>query len=638
MCGIAGIWNQDGRQVPRVALERMASTLAHRGPDGSNLLLDGSMGFAFRRLAVLDLSDRAQQPLVSRLEDITLLFNGEIHNYRELRSELEGMGHSFSSSGDTEVVLHAFAEWKYECFSRFNGMWAIALWTESRRELILCRDRFGIKPLYYSCRGRRIAFASEAKAIVGVFPEERAMNETETSHFLMGGSPEDGGSETFFRNVKMVPAGSYLVFTIDHDPKIQSFWDLPQGESVSNTQAEEELRYLLEDSVRLRLRSDVPLGAFLSGGLDSSSVTRLAVREMDQPLHCFSLKYTDHPKIDESCYADAVADQLDRYTVHWVAPKAENLMSTMEKVVWHHDAPTPLRGRLAKWALCEEASKWVTVALVGEGSDELLAGYGRFVLPYFLDRISQDGWRKALNRSSLKDLFTLYSGITANPGQAIELAILPLVRKFRLSQLRTAGFISPDFVLSEEALKPERFYHTWLRRDVSQPYSSYLNNALWHDFRRVGLPEILHSDDAISMAFSLETRPPFMDHRLVEFCFRLRFDEKIRDGFSKSLLRRAMSGVLPLMVLRRRDKKGMPTPYLRFFAQSENLAALRRLLLEGELARCGILARRGTERLLSSLGNRVVPVTTYTISSVWRAATLEIWFRQFIEKRCQPVA
>jgi asparagine synthase (glutamine-hydrolysing) len=608
----------------------MNSTLAHRGPNGSNVLSDGAIGFAFRRLSILDLSDRALQPLVFPDKGIWLLFNGEIHNYPELRTELEEKGHSFSSSGDTEVVLRAFVEWEYDCFLRFNGMWAIALWIGSRNELILSRDRFGIKPLYYSHRGARIAFASEAKAILEVCPEERAMNETEAVHFLVGGSPDDGGSETFFRNVKTVPAGNYLSFTTENSPRPKAFWDLQPVDPVSSSSSEEELRYLLEDSVRIRLRADVPLGACLSGGLDSSSVTRLAARMQDQPMHCFSLRYPDYPALDESRYAAAVADQQDRYIVHWVAPRAEDLMTTLEKVVWHHDAPTPLRGRLAKWVICEEASKWVTVALVGEGGDELLAGYGRFILPYILDRLSQDGLRDGLSPKSLKDILQLYSGITANPLQALLQTSLPLVRKYSLKLLSPTWFISRDLLNSVDTLKSERFYHTWLRKDVVRPYSSHLNNALWHDFRQVGLPETLHSDDALSMAFSLETRPPFLDHRLVEFCFGLRFDEKIRNGMTKSLLRRAMKDVLPPAVLHRRDKKGMPTPYVPFFTLPENVAAIRELLLHGELVRSGILDTRGTGRIINALENRLRPLSTTILSSIWRTATLELWFRQFI--------
>jgi asparagine synthase (glutamine-hydrolysing) len=302
----------------------------------------------------------------------------------------------------------------------------------------------------------------------------------------------------------------------------------------------------------------------------------------------------------------------------------------MEKVVWHHDAPTPLRGRLAKWVLCEEATKSVTVVLVGEGSDELLAGYGRFILPYFLDRLSSDGLRRSLGKKNLTDLRDLYSGLTVNPFQAIQTTVIPMVRRFSLSALRSTGFISRDFRRVSDGLKPERLYNTWLRNDVPRPYSSHLNNALWLDFRQVGLPEILHSDDALSMAFSLETRPPFMDHRVVEFCFRLGFDEKIRDGFSKSILRRAMVSILPPEVSHRRDKMGMPTPYREFFTLPQNLEALRELLLHGELVRSGVFDRRGTEKLIRSLQNRTITISTNLLSSIWRAATLEIWHRQFI--------
>ncbi|HEX6701481.1 MAG TPA: asparagine synthase (glutamine-hydrolyzing), partial [Gaiellaceae bacterium] len=273
MCGIAGIWDRSAAPVAREALERMGEILRHRGPDGSGVWLDGDVGLANRRLAVVDPTPAGDQPMGLPDRGLWLTYNGEIHNYVELRRELEACGARFRTHTDTEVVLHAFAAWGLDAFERFNGMWAIALWDARERSLVLSRDRFGIKPLCYSLRSGRIAFASEPKAILAAFPEEREPDRTEIGRFL-GGEFTDAGEATFFANVRSVPPATCLVWSRDGLAR-HSYWRFEPGGETPKPDAEERFRELLRDAVRVRMRSGVPVGACLSGGLDSSAIAAL---------------------------------------------------------------------------------------------------------------------------------------------------------------------------------------------------------------------------------------------------------------------------------------------------------------------------------------------------------------------------
>ncbi|UCF38708.1 MAG: asparagine synthase (glutamine-hydrolyzing) [Acidobacteriota bacterium] len=628
MCGIAGIWNRDGQPVSSALLQRMSSSLAHRGPDGASITTESEIGFAFRRLAILDLSVRAQQPFRSFDQDLFLLFNGEIHNYRELRAELRKCGHDFESTGDTEVVLKAYIQWGKDCFRRFNGMWALAIWDKRSRELLLCRDRFGIKPLYYSVRGSRVVFGSEAKAILAAVPAELRANYQELGTYLLGGNP-DGGSQTFFENVFSVPVSSYITVGPDSVRPPVSYWKLDAERRPDSSNLEEELRFLLEDSVKIRLRSDAEIGAFLSGGIDSSAVVRIASKHLSQQLDCISLRYEDYPSIDESHYSALVADNSDKYRIHWTRPSSSDVLEILPKIIWHHDGPCPIRGRLGRWALYREAAEHVKVVLSGDGSDELFAGYSRFVTPYLLDCLKA-GERPIRERiGSIREAVGLLSDLAETPAQAVRMGTTGFARLFNLTGLPgMTHWLSGDFRNGLAPVAASQFHHTWLRQDVERPFDSHLNNALWQDFRFAGLPEALHEADALSMAFSLEVRAPFMDHRLVEFSFAVDSREKIQQGFTKSLLRRSMRGIVPEEVLARRDKKGVPTPHVRFIRA--NLPEIREILLEGGLVAEGVLSKRGVEWMFRRFNAPAIPLGTGLLCGIWACLCSELWHRQFL--------
>jgi asparagine synthase (glutamine-hydrolysing) len=591
VCGIAGIWNRSGEPVEREALERMGTILRHRGPDGSGVWLDGEIGLANRRLAVVDPTPAGDQPMALPERGLWLTYNGEIHNYLELRRELEAAGARFRTHTDTEVVLHAYAAWGLDAFERFNGMWALGLWDARSRSLVLSRDRFGIKPICYSARGGRVAFASEPKAILAAFPEERQPDDAEIERFLAD-EFTDTGEATFFANVRTVPPATCLVWSRDGVGH-HSTWTFEPGDESPKPDAEERFRELLRDAVRVRMRSDVPVGACLSGGLDSSAIAALVDVPAGRPMHCFSLRY-DGSRDDESRFAAAAAAAGgDRFELHWVRPEPGDLLETIRRIVWHHDAPTPIRGRLAQWHVLQEAGRHVKVVLDGQGGDELLAGYSRFVVPYVLDRLRGDP------RGLARDVAGL-----ARIESRSRLWFLTL------AAARAVRTPSP----------PEG------------PYRSRLNNALWNELRREGLPEVLHAEDALSMAFSVESRTPFLDHRLVELCFSLPLEDKIADGWTKSLLRRALRDDVPPEILARRRKLGFSAPAADWLRRDETLRAVRELLLDRRTLDRGYLDRRRVERGLRAFESAPPLYVAHRVGRIWRWITLELWFRQLVDR------
>jgi asparagine synthase (glutamine-hydrolysing) len=627
VCGIAGIWRRDGAPVDRPALAAMAAALRHRGPDGEGFHVEDDLGLASRRLAIVDLSERAAQPMRSPDGALTLVYNGEVHNWLELRVELEARGAVFRSDSDTEVVLEAFRAWGPACLERFNGMWALALWDARARRLLLARDRFGIKPLVYSVRGPRVAFASEAKAILTAFPEEREPDRAELHAFLAGAAP-DGTEATFFRGIRNVPPGALAVIEPDR-VRVETWWGFQPGVEEPQPDLEERFRHLLDDAVRIRLRSDAPLGVLLSGGLDSSSVLRLAAPRAVHELPCFSLAYADNPRVDESGYARVAAEGLPRCVTHWVRPTPEGFLDTVRNIVRAHDAPTPLRGRFPAWFVMRETGRHVRVALAGEGSDELLAGYADFALPYTADRLRLGGRNGARRLGVVRDLIALAKVDPKPSTWPFKVLLNELSRRTPLPA-RSSGreLLREDFRRAFPPPPPERRSGGWRHPAAPQPYRSRLNNALWHHLRHGPLLELLHSGDALSMAFSLELRTPFLDHRLVELCFSLPFYEKIEDGWTKSLLRRAMRGILPEPIRTRRRKLGFPAPYGHWFT-GPAWPGVRDVLADPRTRGRGILDPAEVQRHLASEAGPAW--ARGRVSFLWKALTVELWHREFVD-------
>jgi asparagine synthase (glutamine-hydrolysing) len=612
MCGIAGIWHRDGKAVAPQSLDAMVNTLIHRGPDGAGVCIAGNIGFGHRRLKVIDLSEAAAQPIWLPDRSVCMVYNGEIHNYPELAAELRALGAQLRANNDTEVLLWAYRLWGEACFARLNGMWAAAFWQPVERRLLLSRDRFGIKPLLYSIRGARIAFASEAKALLAAFPEERRPDRVLVNDFVAGAVP-DADEHTFFENLRSVLPGHLLCVEQGRETARQ-YWDFQPGVEVSRPDAPDALRALLTDAVAVRLRSDVPIGVMLSGGLDSSTVARLAAGQTRGPLQCFSLRY-ESARLDESHYASMVADDAAQYQLHWITPSSEDLLATLGAIVWHHDAPTPIRGRFPQWHVLREASRHVTVVLGGQGADELLGGYDRFILPFALDRLDPRLAGKYSRWGLIRDLIQLGRVSTGIHRVLPRLVLNALERRWA----------------RQKDVRQHRILGGWSAPGGARPYRSRLNNALWSELRGAGLPEVLHSEDALSMAFSLESRLPFLDHRIVEFCFSLACSDKIGEGWTKLLLRQATAGLLPEPVRWRRRKQGFPGDYAGWLASDSGLDAARQLLLDQVTLERGWIDSDWLKRRLGGQRHRAANWTRAHLAQVWRLLTLELWCRQFLD-------
>lgn len=627
MCGIAGVWHRDGAPVDPARLQAMTDAMAHRGRDDEGLWIRGSLGFGHRRLSIIDRSPAGHQPMHAPEHGLTVVFNGEIHNYLELREELAARGHVFRTATDTEVVLAAWAEWGAEAFERFNGMWAIALWNERAGELVLARDRFGIKPLVVAQVGAALFFASEAKALLAYAPALRRANGRAMFSYLAA-SMTDIGTETFFRDIHTVPPGHHLVITRAAVATRPS-WRFQPGRETPRPDAVEQFRHLLSDAVRLRLRSEAPLGVWLSGGLDSSVIAALAARHADRPVRCYSVRYTEHPRFNESEYASAVAGNTDNLSIEWIDPPSTGLVATIGDIVQAHDAPTVVRGRYACWTISRATARETAVALSGDGADELLGGYQTFAAPYALDRFLRPPPGTSRSWKTCRDEFLAVCDVAA-PGLRPRDVVLHAVRcRLGILPMPLHPVVTREFARAYGPVNAAHHFSGWASWCGQKPYAGFLNNALWREFRWRGLPEMMKGFDACTMAHTLELRSPFLDHRLVEFCFSLPYHEKIRDGVTKRLLRDGCADLLPPVVRNRRRKLGFPSPLYFWFGQPENLQPANDLLRGGEGIRCGIFDRQRLHHALDHLATHDALANTPRQELLWTWLALEHWLRRY---------
>jgi len=589
MCGIAGIL--DGAWTPAhlAALKRMADAQRHRGPDGEGFALlsldpHGTRslgraelenpkseirnpkwpgGFAFRRLAILDLTDAAAQPMSNDDGSLWLMHNGEVYNYLELRAELEAKGHRFRSTGDTEVALKAYETWGTECFARFNGMWGMAFWDARRGELVLCRDRFGVKPLHYYFDGGRLVFASEIKALLEVPWVPREADETAVADYLVNDTV-NASERTFFKGISAVPPGHILTFrpgalSANQKSEIrnQKWWSLADHlePPPPEREAAEKLRALFTDAVRLRLRSDVPVGTALSGGIDSSSIVCVARPHLTAGNQkAFSACYEGFAQ-DEKRYVDLVVRHTGVES-HIVRPSTESLAADLSRLVWHQEEPFGGTSMYAQFKVFELArAQGVPVTLDGQGADEQLAGYD-FFRPVQLAGLLLRGclgawWRELSAFARHRATSRLFAAAMTAPGLLSQRQLLRLAS--RLCPDRTIAWATP-------ALRQAARIAGNPKSEIRNPKSDRLNQRLYDFFTVDLLPSLLRYEDRSAMAHGVESRLPFMDWRLVAYVFSLPASMKIRGGETKWILRQAMRGIVPEEILGRHDKIGFATP------------------------------------------------------------------------------
>lgn len=555
---------------------------SHRGPDGQGIFLDKHVGLAHVRLAIIDLTEAGHQPLT--LEDYTLTYNGEVYNFGELREQLEKLGHTFRSDCDTEVVLRAYLEWGPDCVKRFNGMFAFAIWDSKNGTLFCARDRLGIKPFFYVQEGAHFEFASEIKALL--HDPKRRQPRLRTLVRFFGEGLTDDEWETFFQRIKILPPAHTMTVS-SRGLELNRYWQVnPEADWTSFkplqkvklpvvddrlapesyfpstarlNEASEAFRELFADAVRLRLRSDVPVGTCLSGGLDSSSVVTCATALIDRPVETFSSIYPDRG-YDERRFIEDVVESCGT-NAHPIESNGLDLPDIFDKIVWAQDEPTAGPGLYSQWKVMEEAKKSVTVLLDGQGGDELLAGYHH----YFREYLSELAKELLIEKKDLAEVLEIgkvineVTGIdhTALAERAIRRAKRPKILKY-FQRERPGRVKTPALLATTLASRLSKKDAT--RMDIDRLFSNSLSQKLLNDLTRFSIPPLLRYEDRNSMAFSLEARVPFLDHRLVEFCFALPNRFKIDPPHTKLVLRKAMNGRLPKSVTQRQDKLGYPTP------------------------------------------------------------------------------
>lgn len=536
MCGIAGIYKFGSSEILPEELKKMTDAIIHRGPDGEGQWINDkkNIGFGHRRLSIIDLSENGNQPMHYLNGRYTITFNGEIYNYIELKELLKKQGYQFISDSDTEVLLALYDLKKEKCLQDLDGMFSFAIWDEKEQTLFCARDRFGEKPFHYYYDKQCFVFASEIKQFwaLGI---EKKLDEKRLLSFIEKGTIEEDNNltETFYKSIKKLDAAHYLIFKRGQTLHIKKYWDIDinaEQYTGSIEQAAERFLELFTDSIRLRLRSDVPVGSSLSGGLDSSSIVMLidALKGKELKQNTFSARFKDFAK-DEGKYIEDVVKACKNVEVHYTWPDAAYFEKVFDKVTYHQDEPYGSASIIAQYAVMELAKeKNVTVLLDGQGADEQLAGY----LHYYHDYLHQLFYQKHSIYKIEFNAFKKYHHV------AYPYSSLTESETFRM--------------------KMGRYKKRILRQEL--PYSNNLSQHLKKSTTQVGLKELLRYADRNSMAHSREVRLPFLSHKLVEFVFSLPDEFKINNGWTKFVLRKAMSNILPESICWRIDKIGYEPP------------------------------------------------------------------------------
>jgi asparagine synthase (glutamine-hydrolysing) len=571
MCGIAGIFSLGSAPVPRLgaSLEVLSRMIAHRGPDGHGAWMAASRrgGLAHRRLAIIDLSDAAQQPMAGPGPTV-ITYNGEIYNYPELRADLSS-GWDFNSISDTECVLAAYDRYGTDCLDHLRGMFAFAIWDDRRQRLFCARDRFGIKPFYYAVVGDLLIFASEAKALLPFLPQidtdPEALAEYLTFQYTIG-------EATLFRGIKQLLPGHALIVE-DGRIRVWRYWDVRYEIDADHNARyfERRLVELLDDSVRLHLRSDVPVGAYVSGGIDSSLIAILASAGEGGITRCFHGRFNQFPGYDESDYAGKAVRSINA-ELHVVDITARHFRDHIADVLYHLDFPVAGPGSFPQFIVSQLAARHLKVVLGGQGGDEIFGGYARYLLAYFEQCI-----KAALDGNYKNGNFVVtIESIVPNLGLLREYK--PLISEFWREGLfggldeRYFRLIDRSTDMEQEvdwcALDRSRVFEEFLAIFNNQSNvrkEAYFDKMTHFDFKCL-LPALLQVEDRMSMAHGLESRVPFLDHPLIEFLATVPADVKFEGGRMKHLLKLAYAGVLPEAIVNRRDKMGFPVPLKEWFS------------------------------------------------------------------------
>jgi len=618
MCGIAGIVSLEGKPVFERELRDMRSAISHRGPDDEGYYIETGVGLGMRRLSIIDLAS-GRQPIGNEDGSVRVVFNGEIYNFRELRRELEGCGHVFSTRTDTETIVHLYEEYGRHCVDHMRGMFAFALWDQRTRQLLLARDRVGIKPLYYAEIDGRILFASELKAILQVPEVERKINWSAASHlFSFLTTPP---AESIIDGVQKLEPGHLLIASPGRKPVIERYWNLNFEPDYARNETffVERVRELLDDSVRLHLRSDVPVGAFLSGGIDSSSIVATAAALTSEPLRTFSIGFGE-PEFNELDHARVVARTFG--TDHHELMLGPDALEQMEDLAWHLDEPFGDSSAIPTYMVSRLASQKLKVVLSGDGGDELFAGYDKYVV----EQRERSRWSLPAPARSLLGAIgrTMPDGMRGrNFLQHISLAgperYLDAGTFFRHGDMK--GLFQTEVYESLAQYEPWRAKAEYLESSNRH----WLSNLQSLDMKNYLPLDILTKVDRMSMAHSIETRVPLLDHKLVEFAATIPPEMNLRGGTTKYILKRAMRGILPDSIIDR-PKRGFAVP-LGYWFRGKLGSYVRDLLLRDSSRRRGFFNGRYIENLVArhERGENLD-------LQLWTLISFELWSRAFLDR------
>ncbi len=609
------------------ALDRMLASLSHRGPDGEGTHTAGPASLGHKRLAIIDL-ETGQQPMCNEDGSLWITFNGEIYNYVELRQDL-ARHHAFRTRSDTEVILHLYEELGESCLDRLNGMFAFAIWDARQQRLFAARDRLGIKPFYWAMTPDALVFASEPKAILAsgkVAPsvEREHLEEYITFQFCLG-------ENTLFRGIQKLEPGHYLTFRPGRDssPAIVSYWALHFELDFDHTEDwfRATLQELIRDAVRLQLRSDVPVGAHCSGGMDSSSIVMLAAQQFPARFRTFTGAFHEGPQYDESAFALAVAEAAGAEP-HIVYPTAAEFAHSLPWLVYMMDEPAAGPGLFPQFCVSRLAREHVGVVLGGQGGDELFGGYARYLIAYL-----EQALKGAIYGTDAESRY-LVTWESIAPSLSLLRQYRPMLQRFwaegifgdmdrryfRLVTRHEHG----ESTYSTDVWSPqvsERMFERFARVFNEPSAKSYIDRMTNFDVKTL-LPALLQVEDRTSMSVSLESRVPLLDHRIAELVMRMPPAMRFQGGYSKRILREAMRSVLPPGVLARDDKMGFPVP-LATWMKEPLREFLHDILLSRRARERGIYRVAGLERLLRA----DAPFDR----EVWGVLCLELWHRAFID-------
>ena len=629
MCGIVSIHSTNSSlSGSEGMLREMMACMIHRGPDGSGIVqIPNQAILGHQRLAIIDL-DHGQQPMVSSNERYTLIFNGEIYNYLELKEELQKEGREFKTDSDTEVLLAMLIQYREKALIKLNGMFAFVFHDRMNNQWIAARDPFGIKPLYFARVGERLIFASEIKAILAHPEVQPRRNDRSLHQYLAFQLSLD--DQTLFEGINKVMPGYYFL-GVGHEIKQKNaYWDTTYiiNTSLNEDSLAEEIRDTLEDSIRLQLRSDVPLGSHLSGGLDSSLVSILATQQSNTPVSFFHGKFTEDISYDESRYAKIVAEET-KGVLHEIIPSAEDFVRDLPKLIYALDEPVAGPGVFPQYAVSKLAKEQVKVVLGGQGGDEIFGGYARYLVGYLEQALKGSIFETQEEGEHLVSLQSIV------PNLPVLKEYVPLLSQFwkkgLFDDMDQRYFRLIDRSQGIKHLLHQDLLHSFDKGYLFSSFQKVFNhpdtlsyiNKMTHFDQKTLLPALLQVEDRVSMNVSLESRVPFLDTRLVDLVTTTPPALKFQGGKTKHLLKKAIRDLVPRKILERKDKMGFPVPIKEWMKGGVVREFVADTLLSSASRNRGVYSRTALERMISDhgVGGR----------QLWGALSLELWHLQFID-------